>query len=409
MPGILREVIEHHLKIYPDARPVQQRHQKQSVERQNFIHEEIKKLLDVGFIRAVHHPWWLANPVVIAKANRKLRMCIDYISLNNACPKDHFPLPRIDQIVDSTSGCDLLCFLDAYLGFHQIPMSREDEENTPFITIDDLFCYVSMPYGLKNALPTFVRAMHKTFSDLIRDLVEVYVDGIVIKVKSRTSLLDNLALVFDRLHLTRTKLNPDKCVFGVTTGKLLGFPVSYQGIEANPEKIRTIEATRPLARIKDVQKLMGCLAALSQFISRMAERALPFFKLLRKSRPFVWTEDAEEAFQELRRYLTSPPVMVTPEPGETLLLYIAATSEAVSMVLLTERPDPHSPHELGSSSANGSGSQDPGPVEEPGDVAAAWSQSLEATVAPMTRQSWGPRLHRSHRMQRIGSSLGPLQ
>jgi hypothetical protein len=182
MPGILREVIEHHLKIYPDARSVQQRHQKQSIERQNFIHEEIKKLLDVGFIRAVHHPWWLANPVVIPKANRKLRMCIDYISLNNACPKDHFPLPRIDQIVDSTSGCDLLCFLDAYLGFHQIPMSREDEENTAFITIDDLFCYVSMPYGLKNALPTFVCAMHKTFGDLIRDLVEVYVDDIVIKV-----------------------------------------------------------------------------------------------------------------------------------------------------------------------------------------------------------------------------------
>jgi hypothetical protein len=121
--------------------------------------------------------------VVIPKANGKLQMCIDYTSLNKACPKDPFPLPRIDLIVDSTLGCDLLCFLDAYLGFHQIPMSREDEENTAFITVDDLFCYVSMPYGLKNVLPTFVRAMHKTFSDLIRDLVEVYVDDIIIKVK----------------------------------------------------------------------------------------------------------------------------------------------------------------------------------------------------------------------------------
>jgi hypothetical protein len=109
-----------------------------------------------------------------------------------------------------------------------------------------------MPYGLKNALPTFVRAMHKTFGDLIRDLVEVYVDDIIIKVKSHMSLLDNLALVFDRLRLTRTKLNPNKCVFGVTAGKLLGFLVSYQGIEANPEKIRTIEALWPPARIKDV-------------------------------------------------------------------------------------------------------------------------------------------------------------
>jgi hypothetical protein len=256
MPGIPREVIEHHLKIYPDARPVQQRPRKQSVERQNFIREEIKKLLDAGFIRDVHHPRWLANPVVIPKANGKLRMCIDYTSLNEACPKDPFPLPRIDHIVDSTSGCDLLCFLDAYSGFHQIPMSREDEENTAFITVDGLFCYVSMPYGLKNALPTFVRTMHNTFGNLIRDLEELYVDDIVIKVKSSAALLDNLTLVFDWLRLTCTKLNPEKCVFGVTAGKLLGFLVLCWGIEANPEKIRTIEVMQPPACIKDVQKLM---------------------------------------------------------------------------------------------------------------------------------------------------------
>jgi hypothetical protein len=214
--------------------------------------------------------------------------------------------------------------------------------------------------------------MHKTFGDLIRDLVEVYVDDIVIKVKSRVSMLDNLALVFDRLHLTRTKLNPDKCVFGVTTGKLLSFLVLYRGIEANPEKIRIIEAMQPPARIKDVQKLTGCSATLSRFISMLPERALPFFKLQQKSGPFIWTEDAKEAFQELKRYLTSPQVMVAPEPGEPLLLYIVATSEAVSMVLVAERSDSHSTHELGSSSA-GSGSQDPGPVEEPEAVTIAGS------------------------------------
>jgi hypothetical protein len=101
--------------------------------------------------------------------------------------------------MDSTSGCDLLCFLDAYSYFHQIPMSKKDEEHTGFIIVDDLFCYVSMPCGLKNALPTFVCDIHKTIGDLMRDLVEVYVDDIVVKIKSHASLLDNLALVFDRL------------------------------------------------------------------------------------------------------------------------------------------------------------------------------------------------------------------
>jgi hypothetical protein len=233
---------------------------------------------------------------------------------------------------------------------------------------------VAMPYVLKNALPTFVCDMHKTFGDLIRDLVEVYVDDIIIKVKSSASMLDNLALVFDRLRLTRTKLNPNKCVFGVTTGKLLGFLVLCWGIEANPEKIRTIETMRPPACINDVQKLAGCLAVLSRFIYRLAERALPFFKMLWKSGPFVWTNNAEEAFQELKRYLTSPPVMVAPEPGELLLLYIAATSEAVSMVLVIEGSDPHALHELRSSSADGSGFLDPRPVEEPGAADGPGSQ-----------------------------------
>jgi hypothetical protein len=123
----------------------------------------------------------------------------------------------------------MLCFLDAYSGFHQISMSREDEEHTAFITRDDLFCYVSMPYGLKNALPTFVHAMHKTFWDLIRDLIVVYVDDIIVKIKSHASLLDNIAFVFDRLHSTCTKLNPDKCMFRVIVGKLLGFLVSHAG------------------------------------------------------------------------------------------------------------------------------------------------------------------------------------
>jgi hypothetical protein len=172
--------------------------------------------------------------------------------------------------MDSISGSDLLCFLDAYSDFHQIPLCREDEEHTTFITVDDLFCYVSIPYGLKNALPTFVHVMHKTFRDLIRELIEVYVDDIIIKIKLCSSLLDSLAIVFDRLHSMRTKLNSHKCVFGVFVRKLFGFLVSHRGIKANSEKIKAIKVMQSSARIKDVQKLTGCLAALTRFISRLA-------------------------------------------------------------------------------------------------------------------------------------------
>src|SRR6185312_7503954 len=148
-----------------------------------------------------------------------------------------------------------------------------------------------------------------------------------------------LSLVFDRLHTTCTKLNPEKCIFDVSAGKLLGFLVSHRGIEANPAKIKSIEAMRPPGRIKDVQKLIGSLAALSRLISRLAERALPFFKLLRRSGPFSWTEEVEQAFQELKQHLTSLPVLVAPEPGETLFLYLAASTEAVNMVLVAARTE----------------------------------------------------------------------
>jgi hypothetical protein len=353
MPGIPREVIEHHLKINRDVRPVSQKPRRQSVERQDFIRKEVRKLLDAGFIEEVHHPVWLADPVIVPKANAKLRMCIDYTNLNKACPKDPYPVPRIDQIVDSISGYDLLSFLDAYSGFHQIQMSREDRKHTAFVTVDGLYCYVVMPYGLKNTLPTFVWAMSKTFGDLIRDKVEVYVDDIIVKTKRGSTLVEDLTLVFNRLRATRTKLNPDKCVFGVSVGKLLGLLVSYRGIESNPEKIKAIEAMRPPAHIKDVQKLARSLAALSRFILRLAERALPFFKLLWKFGPFSWTEEAEQAFQELKQHLVSLPILVAPEPGEPLYLYIAVAAEAVSMVLVVERTTQEDQEPEGSEPATG--------------------------------------------------------
>nr|ABF93468.1 retrotransposon protein, putative, unclassified [Oryza sativa Japonica Group] len=225
MPGVPREVIEHRLAVRPGARLVRQKVRRQAPERQAFIREEVARLLEAGFIREVLHPEWLANPVVVPKANGKLRMCIDYTDLNKACPKDPYPLPRIDQIVDSTAGCDLLCFLDAYSGYHQIRMAREDEEKTAFITPIGTYCYTTMPFGLKNAGPTFQRTTRISLGSQIGRNVEAYVDDLVVKTRNQETLLSDLAETFESLRSARIKLNPDKCVFGVPAGKLLGFLV----------------------------------------------------------------------------------------------------------------------------------------------------------------------------------------
>nr|CBG76438.1 OO_Ba0013J05-OO_Ba0033A15.25 [Oryza officinalis] len=327
MPGVPREVIEHRLAVRSDARPVRQKVRRQAPERQAFIREEVARLLEAGFIREVIHPEWLANPVVVPKANSKLRMCIDYTDLNKACPKDPYPLPRIDQIVDSTAGCDLLCFLDAYSGYHQIRMAREDEKKTAFITPVGTYCYTTMPFGLKNAGPTFQRTTRISLGSQTGRNVEAYVDDLVVKTRNQETLLSDLAETFESLRSARIKLNPEKCVFDVPTGKLLGFLNSARGIEANPEKIRAIEWMRTPSKLKDVHCVTGCMAALSQFISRLGEKALPQFKLLKRSGPFTWTEEAERALTQLKAYLSSSPILVAPEQDEPLLLYLAATPQ----------------------------------------------------------------------------------
>jgi hypothetical protein len=159
MKGISREVAKHKLNIKPGSKPVKQRLCRFNDDKCKVIDEEILKLLSAGFIREVYHPERLANPILVKKKTKKWRMCVDYTSLNKACPKDPFSLPRIDQVVDSTAGCETLCFLDAYSGYHQIAMCVADQLATLFITSFDAYCYQTMPFRLKNAGATFQRCM----------------------------------------------------------------------------------------------------------------------------------------------------------------------------------------------------------------------------------------------------------
>ena len=172
-------------------------------------------------------------------------MCVDYTNLNNAFPKDSFLLPRIDQIVDSTAGQGMLSFLDAFSGYHQIPMSPADEEKIVFITPHDLYCYKVMPFGLKNAGATYQRLMTKIFKPLIGHTVEVYIDDIVVKSKTRHEHVLHLQEVFHLLRKYGMKVNPSKCAFSVSAGKFLGFMVSQRGIEVSPDQVKAVIETPP--------------------------------------------------------------------------------------------------------------------------------------------------------------------
>ena len=283
MPGISPEVIQHKLNVDLKRKPVQQRQRIFTPERDQAITDEVTKLLAVGFIREVCYPEWLANVVQVKKASGKWRMCVDFTNLNKACPKDSFPLPRIDQLMDSTAEHKLLTFIDAFSGYNQIRMAKKDQEKTAFITSQGLYCYKVMPFGLKNAGATYQRLVNKMFGQQIGRNIEVYMDDMLVKSKEELTHLDNLKETFATLKKYQMRLNSSKCVFGVASGKFLGFMVPQRGIEANQEKLRAIINMASPRTVKEVQKLTGRIATLNRFFSRAIDKCQPFFKTLKQA------------------------------------------------------------------------------------------------------------------------------
>jgi hypothetical protein len=334
MPRVPRNLIEHSLNVDPKATPKRQHLCHFSDDRRDAIKKELAKLLTVGFIREVFHPEGSPTPSSSAP-----RTCVDYTDLNKHCPKDPFGLPRIDQVINSTAGCDLLCFLDCYSGYHQIAIKEEDLEKTTFITPFGTHCYKTMSFGLKNAGATYQRAIQACFKRPLNKNVEAYVDDMVVKTRNSDTLIDDLEETFASLREYRWKLNPNKCIFAVPSGKLLDFITSHRGIEANPKNISTITNMKAPTCIKDVQKLTGCMAALNRFISKLGERGLPFFKLLKHQEKFAWTPEADQALAQLKDFLSKPSVLTAPRKKEQLLLYLAATTHVVSTAIIVERQE----------------------------------------------------------------------
>jgi hypothetical protein len=222
MPGVPRELVEHTLNVDPKTNLVKQSLRRFDEPKRKAIASELHRLENTGFIREIKMLTWVSNPVIVPKKNIDVqRVCVDYTSLNKHCPKDLFPLPRTDQIIDSTVGCARLSFLDAYSSYNQIKLKKEDEEKIAFITPYGVFCYQVMPFGLKNAGATYQRMMQNCLGSQIGCNIQVYIDDVVITTRKGESLISDLAETFDNLNRYKLKLNPTKCSFGVSAGQLL--------------------------------------------------------------------------------------------------------------------------------------------------------------------------------------------
>jgi hypothetical protein len=238
MSGVPRELIELALNV-AKARPVKQPLWRFDEPKRKAIATELHRLENAGFIREIKASTWVSTTIIVPKKNMDVRrVCVDYTSLNKHCPKDPFPLPRIDQIIDSAAGCARLSFLDAYLGYNQIKLKKQDEEKTAFIIPYGVFCYQVMPFGLKNAGVTYQRMMQNCLGSQIGCNIQVYIDDVVITMRKEEALINDLKETFDNLDRYKLKINPTKCSFGVSAGQLLGFLGSARGIEVNQKKFR---------------------------------------------------------------------------------------------------------------------------------------------------------------------------
>uniref|UniRef100_A0A2N9HXB3 Uncharacterized protein n=1 Tax=Fagus sylvatica TaxID=28930 RepID=A0A2N9HXB3_FAGSY len=344
MPGIDPGLVAHSLNVEPGTRPVVQPMRTFHTEVEAQITQEVKKLLAAGFIKPIQHPRWLSNIVPVKKKNGQIRCCVDFRNLNKACPKDEFPLPNMDLLIDSAAGHAMFSFMDGFSGYNQIRMSTRDAEKTAFRTPIGNFYYTVMPFGLKNAGATYQRTMTAMFHDMVHKEIEDYVDDIVVKSKKREDHLRVLRKVFDRCRLYKLKMNPLKCAFGVSAGKFLGFLVHNRGIDVDPAKASAIATMKAPTSHKELKSFLGRLSYIRRFIPGLAAATAIFMPLMKKGVPFVWSTACQQAFEKIQLIMTKLPTVCAPVPGRPLRLYLASNSEAIGGLVAqkdeegTERP-----------------------------------------------------------------------
>jgi hypothetical protein len=278
---------------------------------------------------------WVSNLVPINKKQGTICVCVDYRDINKACPKDKFPTPFVDQIVDDCAGSEIFSRMDGFSGYNQINIVPADQHKTAFICPWGTFSYWKLPFGLKNVGATFQCAMSYAFHD-IKHIVQPYLDDLPAHSMHHVDHPTQLHAIFLRCQFYHIHLNPHKCVFFVQSSWLLGFIVSHQGIRVYPLKVEVILNLPPPSSLRQLQSLQGKANFLRRFIPNYAKLTLGFTRLIKKGSEFVWDTTANKAFDALKMTLTHTPLLFLPDYSRYYFLYLAASDSTIAMVLIQE-------------------------------------------------------------------------
>jgi len=327
-------VIQHTIPLRPNQKPFKQKLRRINQMLLPSIEKEVKRMWEVGIIALIRFSEWVSNLVPTRKNTGEIRLCVDLRNLNKVSLKDHYPLPKMDHILQRVVGASRISLLDGFSGFNQILVHPDDQDKTAFTTPWGTFKYVKMPFGLKNSGATFQREMDIAFSKEIHDFLVFYLDDLTPFSKSDEEHLKHLRQIFMTCRKYGISLNPKKSLFGLEEGKLLGHIISKYGIRIDPERIRAILQIPYPRNIKELQALLGKINFLRRFIPNLAELTRSLSNMLKKDAKVKWSLEAKQAFESLKFSLTQAPILTSPQFDKDFIIFSFASDHTIAVVLL---------------------------------------------------------------------------
>ena len=313
-------------------RPFRQPLRRQPAHLLPIIDEQLQEMQRQGIIRPAQSEWG-SNLVVVKKKDGSLRFCVDYRQLNERTIKDAYPLPRIDDCLDTLGGSTWFSTMDLRSGYHQVALDSRDAEKTTFVTRRGTFAFNVMPFGLCNAPATFQRLMDCTMAGLNYEICLLYLDDIIVFSRDLDTHINRLDMVLDRLKQANLKLKPSKCCLLQRKVEFLGYKVSAGGIETDTRKVEAVVNWPTPSKLKEVRGFLGLCSYYRRFVEKFSEIAAPMHALQKKGAPFIWSDDCQKSFQMLKEKLTEAPILTLPRDQGMFILDTDASNHGIGAVL----------------------------------------------------------------------------
>jgi hypothetical protein len=334
LPGLPPDIeIEFTIDLLPGTGPISKAPYRMAPLELKEFKKQLQELLDKGFIRPSVSPWG-APVLFVKKKDGSMRLCINYRELNKVTIKNKYSLPRIDDLFDQLHGSQVFSKIDLRSSYHQLKIKEDDIQKTAFRTRYGHYEFLVMPFRLTNASVPFMDMMNRTFRKFVDRCVVVFIDDILIYLKSREEQEEHLSTVLSILRKQKLFAKFKKCEFWLEEVTFLGHVISKEGISVDPSKVEAVVNWARPTSVHEIQSFLGLAGYYRRFVEGFSKLAAPLTKLTKKNEAFIWSEDCERSFQELKHRLVSAPVLTLPSETGGFVIYSDASYKGLGCVLM---------------------------------------------------------------------------